>query len=189
MTRLTTGIRLLLVCGFAALVACQSSGSRDGFYSSPLQPGDQVEVLREINVPGGKARVYLQHGRITTYGGTDQYAPFCYFLLRDPLPGGQVIKPGVFDVESVWLNETSVRKAFPWQVAWSIGIGGGLGQSPIAHQFHIRLKSTEQSNATLVCSGAFDMPIQAAPIRLPEVREALGDYATVRVPMTAPAGQ
>jgi hypothetical protein len=57
----------------------------------------------------------------------------------------------------------------------------------MAYQFHLKLKSADQPNITLVCSGAFDMALTAAPIRLPELREALGDYADVRV-KTEPAG-
>jgi hypothetical protein len=57
----------------------------------------------------------------------------------------------------------------------------------MAYQFHLKLKSADQPNITLVCSGAFDMALTAAPIRLPELREALGDYAEVRV-KEGPAG-
>ena len=60
-------------------------------------------------------------------------------------------------------------------------IGGGGSRSPIAYQFHMALKAAGQQDVTLVCSGAFDMPLTAAPIRLPELRQALGDYAEVRV--------
>jgi hypothetical protein len=171
-------------CACLLLVACQQAGSRQGFYSSPLQPGDEVEVLQAISIPSGLARVYLQHGQTMSYGSTDQYAPFCYFLLRDPLPSEQQIKPGVLVVDSVWLDETSVSLEWPVKLA-GVGLGLGGDQLPIAYQFHIRLKSDEQAPVTLVCSGAFEMALTAQPIRLPEVREALGDYAEVRVKMPA----
>jgi hypothetical protein len=90
------------------LAACQQPGSRKGFYTSPLLPGDEVEVLQTITVPVGMARIYLQHGKTMSYGSTNQYAPFCYFLLRDPLPAEQQIKPGVLVVDSVWLDEAWV---------------------------------------------------------------------------------
>ena len=122
-----------------------------------------------------------------SYGATNQYEPFCYFLLRDPLPVTQQIKPGVFEVDSVWLDETTVGVDQPVKVAAAVGVGFG-DRTPIAYQFHIRLKTPDQANVTLVCSGAFEMPLMAAPIRLPELQEALGDYATVRV-TAAPAGQ
>jgi len=171
---------LWLVPGLLLLVACQSTGPRSGYYASPLLPGDEVKILRDVVVPAGLARVYLQHGQTTSYAGTDQYAPFCYFLLRDPLPVEQIIRPGLLVVERVWLNQTTVGLENPVRVAAALALGGG--QSPlIAWQFHITLKSPQQSRMILVCSGAFDVPSTAAPIRLPEVRDALGNFAEVRV--------
>ena len=148
--------------------------------SSPLRAGDEIDILKRITIPAGMARTYLQHGQTMSYGATDQYAPFCYFLLNGPLPGEQQIRPGVLVVESVWLDETTVRREQPIRVASVAAVLGG-DRSPIAYQFHIRLKAADASRLTLVCSGAFEMPLTAAPIRLHEVREALGDYAEVRV--------
>jgi hypothetical protein len=162
------------------LAACQNTGSRTGFYDSPLLPGDEVEILRELVVPAGLARIYLQRGKTTNYAGYDQYVPFCYFLLRGPLPAAQPIRPGVLVVEKVWLNQTTVSLERPAPVASAMALGGG-DSSPIAWQFHITLKAPDQSRMLLICSGAFDSPVAAAPIRLPELREALGDYAEVRV--------
>ena len=170
---------------FVVLIGCQIAHPRGGFYSSPLQPGDQVEVLKDIPVPAGEARVYLQQGKLTSYGGTNQYARFCYFRLRDPLPAEQHVKPGMFTVDSVWLDETTVGLERPIRVASALLVFAE-GWSTMAYQFHMPLASDDQSGVKLVCSGAFDNPAVAAPIRLPEVREALGDYAIVRVPATAP---
>jgi len=171
----------ILACGALSLAGCQSSGSRTGYYSSPLLPGDEVIMLKSLAIPSGKARIYLQGGKTKSYGSSNQYEPFCYFLVRDPLPAEQQIKPGVFVVHSVWLDETTVSIERPVRLAAVFSMGGGGSRSPIAYQFHIALKSADQQDVTLVCSGAYDMPVTAAPIRLPEVREALGDYAEVRV--------
>jgi hypothetical protein len=179
--------RLCGYCVFAVLIGCQTADPRSGFYSSPLQPGDEVEVLKEIPVPAGQARVYLQHGGLTSYGGTNQYAPFCYFRLREPLPAAQQVNPGVFIVQSVWLDETSVGLERPTRVA-SAMLGFGEGWSTMAYQFHMTLVSDAQPGVKLVCSGSFDSPAVAVPIRLPEVREALGEYAVVRVPENPPGG-
>jgi hypothetical protein len=169
-----------LLSGAVLLAACQGTPSRTGFYDSPLLPGDEVEILRDVVVPPGMARVYLQHGETTGYAGTDQYAPFCYFLLRDPLPAAQRISPGVLEVKRVWLDQTSVSLDFPLRLASALSFGGG-DRTPIAWQFHITLQAGDQSRVILVCSGAFDGPATAAPIRLPEMREALGNYAELRV--------
>jgi hypothetical protein len=176
----------LFIC--CLLAACQQAGSRKGFYTSPLLPGDEVEVVRPITIPAGLARIYLQHGQTMSYGSTDQYAPFCYFLLRDPLPQEQQIQPDVLVVDSVWLDETTVYLVRPVRVAgMGLGLGFGGGRMPIAYQFHISLKSQKQAPVTLVCSGAFDDAVSAQPIRLPEVREVLGKYAEVRVKESATA--
>lgn len=176
----------VLAAGVVLLVGCQATGSRTGYYSSPLQPGDEVIMLKALTIPSGQARIYLQGGKTVSYGGSNQYEPFCYFLVRDPLPAEQQIKPGTFVVHSVWLDETTVSVEYPVRLAVAFSIGGGGSRSPIAYQFHIALKAADQQDVTLVCSGAFDMPITAAPIRLPEVRQALGDYAEVRVKTVAP---
>ncbi|MFQ5643784.1 MAG: hypothetical protein ACE5FQ_08805 [Thiogranum sp.] len=162
------------------LAACQQAGSRSGFYDSPLQAGDEVEVLQTITIPAGLARIYLQHGKTMSYGSTDQYAPFCYFLMQDPLPAGQQIRPGVLVIDSVWLDETSVSFSRPVKVA-AAGLAFGGERTPIAYQFHFTLGSQQQGTLTLVCSGAFDMAVSAQPIRLAEVREVLGNFAAVRV--------
>jgi hypothetical protein len=164
-----------------ALCACQSTASRSGFYSSPLQPGDSIELLSELTVPPLSASVYLQNGRPTSYGGTNQYAPFCYFRLRDPLPVEQTLSPEVMEVESVWLDTATVSVERPLRLAAALATSAGGDRSPIAYQFRMKLKSQAHSGIRLVCSGAFDVPAIARPIRLPEMRAALGDYVAVRV--------
>lgn len=181
--RVSTGSGFWCVMLMALLSACTTTPSRTGYYSSPLLPGDEIEILQEIVVPAERARVYLQHGGITGYAGSDQYAPFCYFLLRDPLPVEQVIKPGVLTVGKVWLNQTTVALEAPVRLASALSLGGG-DRSMMAWQFHITLESTDRARMILVCSGAFDEPARAEPVRLPEVREALGSYAEVRVKAT-----
>ena len=178
---------VLLAASTLVLAGCQSAGSRTGYYSSPLLPGDEVIMLKTLEIPSGKARVYLQDGKIRSYGSSNQYEPFCYFLVKDPLPASQQIKPGTFVVQSVWLDETTVSVEYPVRMAsvLSMGMGGG-SRSPIAYQFHIALKTVDQQDMVLICSGAYDMPDQAAPIRLPELRQALGDYAEVRVKAETP---
>ncbi len=180
----------LLVASTLVLAGCQSAGSRTGYYSSPLLPGDEVIMLKTLEIPSGKARVYLQDGKIRSYGSSNQYEPFCYFLVKDPLPARQQIKPGTFVVQSVWMDETTVSVEYPVRMAsvFSMGMGGG-SRSPIAYQFHIALKAVDQQDMVMICSGAYDMPDQAAPIRLPELRQALGDYAEVRVKTATPPPQ
>jgi hypothetical protein len=173
--------RKLFNCGLlVVLTGCQAPDPRAGFYSSPLQPGDTVDIPAGIPVPAGQARVYLQHGRLLSYGGTDQYTPFCYFRLDAPLPVEQAVGPGTFEVQSVWLEETTVSLEKPTRLVFA-GVGFADGWLTLAYQFHILLAGAAAPGFKLVCSGAFDSPALAKPIRLPEVREALGAYVEVTV--------
>jgi len=174
------------LCVGTVLAACQQTGSRNDFYDNPLLPGDEVEVLQTITIPAGQARIYVQYGKTMSYSSTDQYAPFCYFLLRDPLPVEQQIRPGVLVVDSLWLDEASVNMERQVRVA-GMTLAYGGDRTPIAYQSHIKLRSPQQGMLTLVCSGAFDMAISARPIRLAEMRAVLGAFAVVRV--KTPAGQ
>jgi len=185
-TRKAISLKLWLLSSLLLLAACQGTPSRTGFYDSPLLPGDEVEILRDLVVPAGLARVYLQQGKTTGYGGTNQYEPYCYFLLRDPLPAEQRIVPGVLVVKKVWLDQTTVSLDLPSRLASVLSFGWG-DRSPIAWQFHIELSAADRPRLTLVASGAFDGPATAAPIRLAELREALGSYAEVRVHATPKA--
>jgi hypothetical protein len=180
-TRLWVG--LCLAGSLVAAGGCQAFRVPGDFYSSPLRGGDEIDILKRITVPAGMARIYLQHGQTMSYSATDQYAPFCYFLLNGPLPGEQQIQPGVLVVESVWLDETTVRRERPIRVASVATVLDG-DRSPVAYQFHFHLKAADASHLVLVCSGAFEMPLTAAPIRLHELRQVLGDYADVRVKAT-----
>lgn len=183
MNRIATRRKLALGCVVLSMAGCQSSGSREGFFSSPLQPGDEVAVVQPLTVAAERARVYLQHGRQSDYAGIDQYTPFCYFLLREPLPQAQRIEPGVWQIESQWLDETTVSLENPLRVAglW-LSVGAGTGRTPIAYQFHYRLGASPGREAMkLVCSGGFDDPGLAEPIRLAQIHQALGGYAEVRV--------
>jgi len=122
----------------------------------------------------------LQQGHPTGYGGANQYQPFCYLRLRDPMPVAQRIEPEVMTVESVWLDTTTVSIEQPLHLASTMLAFGG-DRSPVAYQFRISLKSGLSPGIRLVCSGAFDVPVFARPIRPDEMRVVLGDYISVRV--------
>ncbi|MGD8617221.1 MAG: hypothetical protein PVI91_16410 [Gammaproteobacteria bacterium] len=168
---------------FSLIVGCQAYGPTSGYWSNPLGPGAEIEVKRSIRIPAGLARVYVQYGETLGYAAMDQYAPFCYFLMREPLPMVQTIRPGMLRIESVSLNETEVRRALPARVAALMLFAGadGDGRGVIAMQSYMRVASAEQPDVyALVCSGAFAAPAEAKPIRLHELREVLGPLADVR---------
>lgn len=179
MTRSTCLIHLLLISLLAA--GCQALAPSGGYYDSPLQTGAEITVTRELLVPADYARVYLQNGNTESYASMNQYEPFCYFLMDQPMPVVQKIHPGVFRVKKVSLIETQVRRSLPVRlVAFGLFADDG-GRSLIAFQSYMTLTAQHQDNVrALVCSGAFDTPPEARPIRLPELQRALGESIRVR---------
>jgi hypothetical protein len=179
--RIYTTVLLWLVAG------CQAYGPTNGYWSNPLAPGAEIEVKEQIRIPAGLARVYVQYGRTLGYGGMNQYAPFCYFLMREPRPVVQTIRPGILRVESVSLNETEVSRVLPARVAALTVFAGGDGRGVIAMQSYMRIAAAEQPDVyALVCSGAFAAPAEAKPIRLHELHEVLGSLADVRASADSP---
>ncbi len=167
-----------------ALAGCRAYDPTLGYYGNPLGPGAMLEVREEIRVPAGLARVYVQYGKAMGYGAIDQYAPFCYLLMREPLPVVQRIGPGILRVESVSLNETEVSRPRPlWLAAAGLfADSNGDGRGVIAYQSYMRIAADGQPDIyALVCSGAFAAPMEAQPMRLAELRQAFGDLAEIRV--------
>lgn len=164
------------------LMACQSSGTGTaGYFSNPVSIGTELELVALLHVPAGLARVYLQGGEVRRYADIDQYQPFCYFLMQAPSPLSREIQPGVFRIVSIELREQDVRLATPLRLAYRGFLGSSDGPGVIAFETHMRLNVPDQSDPErLVCSGAFAAPGEAAPIRLAEMRQALGSWVIVR---------
>ncbi len=175
---------LLLSTG---VVACQSPGSgKTGYYSNPVGVGTELEVVELLHVSAGRARVYLQGGEVNSYEHIDQYQPFCYFLMRGLSPVARDIQPAIFRVRSVELREQDVRLATPVRMAHRGVFGSGDGPGVIAFETHMLLDDAGQADpGRLVCSGAFAPPMEAEPIRLAEMRQALGNKVLLRAPGSA----
>ena len=178
-------IRAVLgVLAFLGLAACQSAGQVDHF-SNPVSAGTELELVDSLHLHGGLARVYLQAGEVRSYVDIDQYQPFCYFLMREPAPLARDIRPARFTVQSVMLREQDVRLPTPVRVAqWGVAEASD-GPGVIAFETHMLLGVGDQAGPErLVCSGAFAPPFEATPIRLAEMRQALGAWVVVRLPGT-----
>lgn len=178
---------MLGVLGVLGLSACQSTGVNTGYFSNPVSEGTELELVEPLQVPAGLARVYLQGGEMRRYGEIDQYQPFCFFLMRDPAPLGRDIQPAVFVVRSVNLREQDVRIATPVRLAYQGLSWNSDGPGVIAFETHMLLNTTDDQSSPerLVCSGAFAPPAEATPIRLAQMRQALGSRVVVRVPGSA----
>ena len=183
-------MRLIIIIMILGIVwtgsACQSVDLSVGYYASPLHEGEEITFLHAVEIPSGYARAYLQGGRVMGYAAVDQYAPFCYILMRQPLPVAQTVHPGVFVIDKVYLLETDVGRELPTRIAARGVLAHDDGYGPIAFQTHMKFLRGEQPDVdSLVCSGAFAIPGEARPIRRVELQQVLGDIASVRAPVPA----
>lgn len=174
-------LSLVPAAAWLLLAACHAYDPAGGRFTHALTPGAVLQVMTEMRVPPGLARVYLQHGQAVGYAALDQYAPFCYFLMREPLPAGQAIRPGPLRVESVAMQETDVSRPVVRRLAALAPLANGDGRGVIALQSYMRVAAAGQPDVyALVCSGAFAAPMEARLARRDELREVFGSLVEIR---------
>lgn len=94
------------------LVGCQTAQVRDPaspYFAPPV--GSRLVLEKAIKVPGGKAAVYIQSGRVLRYTELDRYDPHCKFELRTVSPDRRMVAPDSFLVRDVERFSQSVK----WQ--------------------------------------------------------------------------
>jgi hypothetical protein len=177
---------LILILACLLLAACSQSGwirqdTASTFYLPPI--GTLVELKQPLTVRPGRARVFLQGGKVSQ--GIDQYAPNCNFEIRTLSEQSQVIEPETFLVVRVQrLTEEVVQLTRPIRVASrGGGIGGDGGHSMVTRGVHLWFGSDIQPDVMrMTCRGGFDDPWRAELPSIDEMRAALGAYAGLTLP-------
>jgi hypothetical protein len=178
-----------MIVGVASLTSACVDHVR-GDLSSPFNPvpvGSVVQVERDINIPPGRTRVFVQRGSVST--GFNSYAPSCSFEVTDlDYDNTQVIEPGAFRVRRVErFGFEQVVQREPIQVA-SLGWHGLLlaeveGSPMVFEGYHLWLESEAQPDVMRVtCRGEFEDVSMAKPPSIEEIRWALGKTATLTLP-------
>ena len=174
----------LAVVAAALLVAgCQTATSIQQNTASlrpAVQPAEVV-VARDVYVPAGKARVFVQGGEAVPAGGLagafDSYRPHCAFEIRSVDHDGYAIRAGDYQVVRVEPSIVPVVSAAPVLVAWSGGVVGGGSQS-YYDGYHFWLSSeTEPDLRRMTCYGVYAEPYELFPPTFGEINAALGDVA------------
>lgn len=97
----------------------------------------------------------------------------------------QTVAPDTFRIRRVqWLEEQVAW--VPWRRTAAVRLAQGQpdsGPSEIFLGYHFWLESERQPDVRrLTCRGMFDDPWSAKPPSLAEIRQALGDYASLNEP-------
>lgn len=168
------------------LGACAGMAQRDE--NSPYRAvgvGSTITLHRDLTVPPERARVYLQGGEVVD--GASPLAPYCMFEVNDVLPAPQTIKADTFTVRKVQMDKINITSAGAGMVA-AVGIGIGVGTNigsggDVAQVWYLWLDSPRQPNVRrLVCGGELTDPWEAQRPSVNEIREQLGQIATLTLP-------
>jgi hypothetical protein len=152
--------------------------------------GSKVTVKQRIEVPAGQTRIFLQRGKLIAKASQlDHYWPNCNFEINTLAETSRYIDAGVYTVRRTTRQEKEVvwHQAKSIQLA-AVGIGGvmafgGHGAQLLFEEVKMTLQSAQPSDIrNLACRGVFTDPVLVEPPTLAEIREALGDYASISVP-------
>ncbi len=175
-------IRYLLHVAIALLLTgCKTAARIDPAYIIPTD-GSMVKINKQLVVPGGQTRVFLQRGRVVPKAKFDRYYPSCNFEVWRLSQEATVIHSGSFVVSQVNRGTDLIVSLEPIRIA-------AVGWHPydddhamIMHVVHMRLQSATQPNVyRLTCRGWLAIPADAEKPTIDDMREALGDFASIQL--------
>lgn len=175
----------IVVSATLVLAGCQVGGSafvRDatGVDKFVQLEGAGIVLKQELQIAAGKARVFLQNGRVSS--GFDSYQPHCAFEIASVRHAGVSINPDTFVISKVQRFVQPVVEARPMQVAglWlAEGLAGGA--QSYYDGYHFWLTSADQPQVRrMSCFGVYAQPYELYPPTMVEIRQALGSLAEIR---------
>jgi hypothetical protein len=176
---------------FGVLAAMALGGCATHAVFDPASPyarvpeGSQLIWNSTIEVPPGVARVFLQDGRVAP--AYDHYRPNCNLEVRKiEAAAVQYVAPGRYRIGRVQptLEETvqaaSVRLAALGPMALAMGNNDG-GTAMVYEGYHFWLEGPDPNLMRLSCRGALADPPEARPPSVKQIRQALGEWADLRI--------
>ncbi len=171
---------LLAVCLTVLSGGCSELISKDPASPYSLVPvGSELDILRTIEVPPGRTRVFFQSGWETA--NFDHYVPSCNIEVRILLDDTvQYVAPGVYRVERVqrYVEEIVHARRIELAAVGEImtGLGdGGEGNTMIYDGYHLWLNGDDKNLMRLSCRGVYADLVDARPPGLNEIRAVLGE--------------
>lgn len=174
----------VFVAATLLLAACQQAPVRDeASHRSRVGVGSTFVLHQGLSVPAGHARVFLQGGSVVAKTKLDRYRPHCNFEVRQVSDGTLRIEPDAFLVTGIdEYEEEIVARPQRTRVAALVGGESFDALSVIARFVRHRLSSERQPGVMrLTCHGGFDLPRDALTPSIAEIRQALGEVATLNL--------
>jgi hypothetical protein len=175
---------MLLLVLLSGLSACQSGlllavGGNDFQELS----AKTLVLHKDIRIPPRQAHAVFQ-GVAFSYG-SGEYAPQCQLEVSKVQETAQTVHAGVFEITSVRGITHYVQRPRRIQLAATADFQLLADDSAewIMLAYHFSLYSEEQPDVIrLICGGAYDFPFYARYPSEQQIRQSLGDSATVSLP-------
>lgn len=170
---------LVILLAVFLLGGCRLGAISDPAHTVP-DTGSQVKINRELVIPDGHTRVFLQRGRVVAKAKFDRYYPSCNFevwkLSQEPTaiqPGTFVVSKAGRDINQVVSMDSMKLAALGWRRHHD-------DHAMIMHTVHMYLQSATQPNVyRMSCRGWLAVPADAEKPTIADMREALGNYASI----------
>jgi hypothetical protein len=175
-------MRWLLIVSTMVLTACQSwhePSETSPYYAVPV--GSRLILNQPITIPADKASIYIQRGQAVSYSGRDFYYANCQFEVNTVKSVAQTIEPDEFIVNRV-SQRIEVNRLF---VPGTMIAGMGIHKSDVTDKFYGRvlyLRSSKQPDVFRISCGRWDDRPLSNHLTIQEIRGALGDLFTLRLP-------
>jgi hypothetical protein len=168
----------LLLC----LSACQSIlPENDSSLFGELRGGSFV-LHRDVVIAPGYTHIVFQEG--TAAHGASEFQPRCELEVKRIMDTPQTIPAGSFRIGRVLGNQRYVRYP-PGGIMLAaagdtIRLAGDDSNEWLMYTYRMQLLSEEQKETpALICGGAYNYPFYARYPTFQEMRDSLGDYATL----------
>lgn len=149
-----------------------------------ITPGSSIILNQAVAVPKGDARVFLQAGKAVDKARLNQYHPHCNFEVRSVSDGNMKIEPDTFLVTDVVTGEEevvtgpSLMRPMVQRVSFESAEGSNMISLYVRHRLH---SERQPQVMRLTCHGGFGDPSEVHYPSVSDIRNALGDIATVKL--------
>ena len=184
---------LILTTIYLSLLSCQTATLQTGNvavsysnYPLVIAPGLKLQLNREIVIPGETASLHIQDGepKPQQLNPVENYRPYCVIRVRNRLATTQTIKPDIFKITRVFLNEELVS-LFPKIASLTMTAGypgfylGSGGYTAVVYVTEIYLQSSAQPDVISLDCKQWDDPALGAHLTMQEITLALGELITI----------
>lgn len=177
--------RLLFTVAFTLTTVSGCTTFNNGDTSSPFTnptPGSRLELRVTIPLPAESYTVYFQSGG-KGLSGFNRFEPHCQLHAKGVSDGSLVLQPRSYEIDRVTYKTPIYVRNTPIQLTASEGFRLQVadrddGPSDVIEVVEMTFKQTPDSQALgLTCGGGQDVPSEALPPSIEEIRMALGAHA------------